>query len=1394
MASLRVAVRVRPLNTREKQVSSKVVIQMRGNTTSVFKPSPARGDKPKDRGKSFSYDFSYDSSDRGSPNFASQEKVFHDLGSNVLKAAFEGFNACVFAYGQTGSGKSYTMMGNTEEKGLIPRICEGLFCEISQRSKTDKVSFHTEVSYLEIYNECVQDLLRKRTAPNHGGGLKVREHPLEGPYVENLTKHLVHNHNDMEELIALGNASRATASTGMNNSSSRSHAIFTISFTQARFDPELPRETVSKIHLVDLAGSERADATRATGTRLKEGANINKSLVTLGSVISALADLNVGGQSAKKRQIFIPYRDSVLTWLLKDSLGGNSVTTMIATISPADVSYSETLSTLRYASRAKNIVNCPTVNEDGSMKVIRELQAEVTRLQKLLDEASQVSCWETSCSVKNKEELHPNEGEEETVALRKEGSGVVLDCQLPHLIVIDEGLPSSGIVLYYLKEGRTVIGSDEASCSQGIVLHGPGLLAEHCVLENRAGTVTLIPQDGALCSVNGSVVSEPCQLTRGAITLLGNQTILRFNHTAKTAQLKDEHQIGLLSTIRLSLTDMLKSSENLSETMLQNPGWMPKKLKHQAVEWQQVQGSLNRHSPDFRKHFQRETVGCHRDIYAAEMVEPRVASSCLSVTGEKLTTAAKSGKPPVPHAHSHFELDADSVRGGVSTRDGPKLERDSCHKSGAGLMSEQPWRKTPNGAGDASYVGEEFWSRDGSLQQTSVLGPGDGCGSKPEGNANEIQGVMADCYKRRPGSSGSSLGSVSHLQSSGGASSTSVLLRTSPESQLNEKPLSSHTGFCPPEETPLESQFSCREMNEAGRLVEAPGVALAAEATAQSSGLSSLVSRVSWMVQDAGRLLWSSPAVLQQVREEGLQPVGARWSSHVVSLIRQSNVLSVVKDSQVFSMVKGSFVFSFFKDSHIFSMVKGLPVIQHFQMEVNQTLQPEEAAQMIQGCIIPDSAQLPALTPTATLDKAEETTRDASPIPEEMQTTSKSISDLQSAEDQASVGSCAKHADKLITDQRPGKHISETEASCASEDKSQQLEKPSTPHNEIEIQNFSQTLITFPDSLLKLQTLPPLRLLDTLQSVMSIPIPNSQNTVALYWLNVAKSSHPEPRPALLILVENGLYTLTSDSGLLILFHHLPLLQLKEMHINFAGHSVRFMGVTEESILGVYTHSQKLTRALCSAILGIIHPGDSRVSQHPLLHGDLTTLSLNWHAHVPDLLLDAGLKVSSQFQKSLAALVYLFHCNIDQGLVSPGEVQLLFFTGVRVSISTGIRTEPLAQFFLTDTHLGLVQEDAVFHPAPHSVAIVPHRPQFHELTLRQRSDVRCVLVHDEDERGAVRLDVILANVRARGHPESVTKAAIPSAHASHSSPHAEVWKLTFSCSSEAACLINHLSNV
>ncbi|XP_047435096.1 kinesin-like protein KIF1B isoform X12 [Mugil cephalus] len=384
-ASVKVAVRVRPFNSRETSKESKCIIQMQGNTTTILNPKA-----PKEPAKTFSFDYSYWShTTPEDPSFASQNLVYNDIGKEMLAHAFEGYNVCIFAYGQTGAGKSYTMMGKQEEgqEGIIPMLCEDLFEKINEDNNKEELSYSVEVSYMEIYCERVRDLLN----PKNKGNLRVREHPLLGPYVEDLSKLAVTSYTDIADLMDAGNKARTVAATNMNETSSRSHAVFTIVFTQRKHDSEtdLSTEKVSKISLVDLAGSERADSTGAKGTRLKEGANINKSLTTLGKVISALAEVvsvdNCTSKSKKKKKTdFIPYRDSVLTWLLRENLGGNSRTAMVAALSPADINYDETLSTLRYADRAKNIKCNAVINEDPNNKLVRDLKDEVARLKELL--------------------------------------------------------------------------------------------------------------------------------------------------------------------------------------------------------------------------------------------------------------------------------------------------------------------------------------------------------------------------------------------------------------------------------------------------------------------------------------------------------------------------------------------------------------------------------------------------------------------------------------------------------------------------------------------------------------------------------------------------------------------------------------------------------------------------------------------------------------------------------------------------------------------------------------------------------------------------------------------------------------------------------------------------
>ncbi|XP_074107652.1 kinesin family member unc-104 isoform X4 [Cotesia typhae] len=590
MSSVKVAVRVRPFNNREILREAQCIIEMAGNTTSIINPKAPPNTK--EAIKSFNYDYSYHSMDPNDDNYSSQIMVYKDIGEEMLLHAFEGYNVCIFAYGQTGAGKSYTMMGKQEDgqEGIIPQICKDLFRKIGKNS-SDTLKHSVEVSYMEIYCERVRDLLN----PKNKGNLRVREHPLLGPYVEDLSKLAVMSYEDIHDLIDEGNKARTVAATNMNETSSRSHAVFTIFFTQQKYDPTtgLATEKVSKISLVDLAGSERADSTGAKGTRLKEGANINKSLTTLGKVISALAEI---ATKKKKKAEFIPYRDSVLTWLLRENLGGNSKTAMIAAVSPADINYDETLSTLRYADRAKQIVCKAVVNEDANAKLIRELKEEIQKLRELLkqegidfqegpdgkisyekkesrDEGAIIKPSKREEDLKEVRQRLPshqtaeeavdqlqasekliaelNETWEEKlkrtesirlqreavfaemgVAVKEDGVtvGVFSPKKTPHLVNLNEDPLMSECLIYYIKDGYTRVGSAEANIPQDIQLCGPHILSEHCIFENHEGIIKLIPTAGALIYVNGREVSEPIILKTGSRVILGRNHVFRFNH------------------------------------------------------------------------------------------------------------------------------------------------------------------------------------------------------------------------------------------------------------------------------------------------------------------------------------------------------------------------------------------------------------------------------------------------------------------------------------------------------------------------------------------------------------------------------------------------------------------------------------------------------------------------------------------------------------------------------------------------------------------------------------------------------------------------------------------------------------------------------------------------
>uniref|UniRef100_A0A8C8VHB3 Kinesin-like protein unc-104 n=1 Tax=Pelusios castaneus TaxID=367368 RepID=A0A8C8VHB3_9SAUR len=485
--------------------------------------------------------------------FLGQDVVFKCLGENILQNAFDGYNACIFAYGQTGSGKSYTMMGTADQPGLIPRLCSSLF-ERAQKEENEEQSFKVEVSYMEIYNEKVRDLLDPKGSRQ---SLKVREHNVFGPYVDGLSKLAVASYKDIESLMSEGNKSRTVAATNMNEESSRSHAVFKIILTHTLYDVQsgTSGEKVGKLSLVDLAGSERATKTGAAGDRLKEGSNINKSLTTLGLVISALADQAAG----KNKNKFVPYRDSVLTWLLKDSLGGNSKTAMVATVSPAADNYDETLSTLRYADRAKNIVNHAVVNEDPNARIIRELREEVEKLREQLTKAEVQSTYFL---------LQERQKQLESLGISLQSSGIKVGDNKCFLVNLNADPALNELLVYYLKE-HTLIGSDD---SQDIQLCGMGILPEHCIIEiTSEGQVMLTPQKNTRTFVNGSAVVGPTQLHHGDRILWGNNHFFRLSLPKKKKKVEheDEDQDNSMrcsNSVEQLDIDGDNSSEGSSET------------------------------------------------------------------------------------------------------------------------------------------------------------------------------------------------------------------------------------------------------------------------------------------------------------------------------------------------------------------------------------------------------------------------------------------------------------------------------------------------------------------------------------------------------------------------------------------------------------------------------------------------------------------------------------------------------------------------------------------------------------------------------------------------------------------------------------------------------------
>ncbi|XP_065221800.1 kinesin-like protein KIF3A [Planococcus citri] len=368
--NVRVAARVRPLSTKEleRKCRSVVNVETYNNSIYVFNPNTTQRSIP----KTFNFDVVFDKDSK-------QMDVYNELARPIVDKVLAGYNGTILAYGQTGTGKTFTMEGINAEpelRGIIPNSFAHIFGHIAKAK--DDIKFLVRVSYFEIYNEEIHDLLSKTC---YSQNLEIKERSDIGVYVKDLSTFIVNNAEDMERIMMMGNRRRISAATAMNITSSRSHAIFSITVETSKTGSDgRQRVKAGRLHLVDLAGSERQSKTEATGQRFKEATKINLSLSTLGNVISALVD---------RKSSHIPYRNSKLTRILQDSLGGNAKTVMCATISPADYNYDETISTLRYASRAKLIRNTVHVNEDPKDALLRQFQKEIESLKKQLEDGKE---------------------------------------------------------------------------------------------------------------------------------------------------------------------------------------------------------------------------------------------------------------------------------------------------------------------------------------------------------------------------------------------------------------------------------------------------------------------------------------------------------------------------------------------------------------------------------------------------------------------------------------------------------------------------------------------------------------------------------------------------------------------------------------------------------------------------------------------------------------------------------------------------------------------------------------------------------------------------------------------------------------------------------------------
>ena len=632
--SIVVGVRVRPFNTREKDRQSICCIEMPGNNQTVITDDLGKE-------KKFTFDHSFWSHDGfrtledgymepEDDKYADQKIVFETVGKQILDNAWQGYHCCLFAYGQTGAGKSYSMVGYGANKGIVPISCDEIFKRIGQNTDPDK-SYEVQVSMLEIYNEKVQDLLIKpdKRPPS---GLKIRESKVLGIFVDGLSKHPVTSYDQISKKMDEGYNNRTIGSTLMNATSSRAHTIVTIEFKQLTMVAKKKSEKLSMINLVDLAGSERSGSTGATGDRLKEGCNINKSLLILGNVINCLADKAIG----KNKNMLPPYRDSALTRILQNALGGNSKTVMICALSPASINYEETLSTLRYADRAKKIQNKAVVNESEHDKMVRLLKEENVNLKKMIEDLQKkllgqggtVGEDDKQAFLELKEQYEANqkvmgdmqktfeEKLEEAKKHESENIGSTVDKTLPHLLVLNEDPQLSHKLRYALNELPVYVGRKHGNPTPQITLSGIGIKQNHAVFVKEGDGILLKQNDKdarEYIFINGKKIPEQGQIINHKDRIVfGTNSIFLYMKTSngqdfydidwESAQMELQKEIEIENKKQAEENEKKKQEEintlkkDLEEEYSKKKNEMEEKLRKQVEEYQLQLKEMNQNA------------------------------------------------------------------------------------------------------------------------------------------------------------------------------------------------------------------------------------------------------------------------------------------------------------------------------------------------------------------------------------------------------------------------------------------------------------------------------------------------------------------------------------------------------------------------------------------------------------------------------------------------------------------------------------------------------------------------------------------------------------------------------------------------------------------------------